>query len=133
MILPDLDLLSDSDRPRLALSWNDDTAGERSPKKALGDHGDFSDLGETERACLFFVTTGGGEVFKRGRAVGVGGGGRGAMNLSAGFMVLTSPFAIELIEALRNRSGWISTGTERRLTGWPGRYGQDVVDGSEGS
>jgi hypothetical protein len=101
LILPSTVLLSDVDRPRLSLSWNDDTAGDRSPKNAFGDHGDLSGLlGDRERAVLFFATND-GEVFKRGRVVGVGGGGRGAMNLSAGFMVLISPFAIELIEALR--------------------------------
>lgn len=99
---PSVVLLSDTDRPRLSLSGNDDTAGDRSPKKVLGDHGDLSDLfGETERAGLLFAND--GEVLSRGNAVvvGVGGGWRGAMNLSAGFIVLTSPFAIELIEALR--------------------------------
>jgi len=41
-----------------------------------------------------------------GRAnLGSGGGARGVMNLSAGFMVLMSPFVIELIEALRKRKG----------------------------
>ena len=105
LLLPSTVLLSDVDRPRLSLSWNDDTAGDRSPKKAFGDHGDLSGLlGETERAALFLTTTD-GEVFKRSRVVGVGGGGRGAINLSAGFIVLISPFAIELIEALRYRSG----------------------------
>ena len=38
-------------------------------------------------------------------SVGVGGACRGVMNLSAGFIVLRSPFAIELMDALRNRSG----------------------------
>jgi hypothetical protein len=103
LVFPSVVLLSDTDRPRLSLSGNDDTAGDRSPKKVLGDHGDFSALlGETERAGLLFATND-GEVLRRGKAmvVGVGGGWRGAMNLSAGFIVLTSPFAIELIEALR--------------------------------
>jgi hypothetical protein len=44
------------------------------------------------------------EVFRRVN-LGVGGGARGVINLSAGFMVLISPFAIELIEALRKRKG----------------------------
>lgn len=99
-------LLNETDLPRLSLSWNDDALGDRSPKKAMGDHGVFSDLlGETERAVLFRANSD-GDVFRRGRRVGVGGGGRGAMNLSAGFIVLTSPLAIELSEALRKRSGW---------------------------
>lgn len=51
------------------------------------------------------------------------------MNLSAGFIVLISMLAIELMDALRNRRGWTSIGTNSRLTGWPGRYGQDVVNG----
>jgi hypothetical protein len=71
-------------------------------------------------------------VFRRDN-LGVGGGARGVMNLSAGFMVLMFPFAIELIEALRKRKGWTSTGTQRRLTGWPGRYGQVVVNGIDAS
>ena len=107
LLLPSTVLVVDvDDRPRLSLSWNDDTAGDRSPKKAFGDHGDLSGLlgGETERAFLFLATKD-GDVFKRGRMVGVGGGGRGAINLSAGFIVLISLFAIEVMEALRYRSG----------------------------
>lgn len=106
LLIPSTVVLVVVDRPRLSLSWNDDTAGDRSPKKAFGDHGDLSGLlgGETERAVLFLATKD-GDVFKRGRMVGVGGGGRGAMNLSAGFIVLISLFAIEFIEALRYRRG----------------------------
>jgi hypothetical protein len=100
---PSLILLNDDERPRLVRSGTEGDDGDRIPKNILGDHCDFSDCGETERADRFFWRTV-GEVFKRGR-VGVGGGCRGVMNLSAGFIVLRSPFAIELIDALRNRSG----------------------------
>lgn len=69
-----------------------------------------------------------GDVFKRGKE-GLGGGGRGAINLSLGFIVLAFSSTTEFKEALRPRQGWISTGTQRRLSGWPGRYGQEVVEG----
>jgi hypothetical protein len=82
---------------------------------------------------LRFLGIGNGEVFARDSRVGMGGGGRGARNLSAGTMVFTSTFVTELIEALRSRGGRTSTGTQSRFTGWPGRYGQVVVEGSEGS
>jgi hypothetical protein len=49
--------------------------------------------------------------------------------LSAGFIVFISAVEIELRDARRQRRGWTSMGTKRRLTGWPGRYGQDVVKG----
>ena len=93
-------LVNDEDRPRLSLS-SGVGADVRRPKNILGDHGAFSHFGDTERADRFFRRTD-GEVFKRdGAGAGVGGGGRGVMNLSAGFIVLISPLAIELIEALR--------------------------------
>lgn len=88
---------SDGDLPRLSFSCEDDATGDRRPKNILGDH--FSDFGERDRADRLTVM-GDGEVSSRGN-VGVGGGCRGVINLSAGFIVLTSPFAIELIEALR--------------------------------
>lgn len=107
-------LLNDEERPRLLRSRTEGDAGERMPKNILGDHCGFSDRGERERADRFFWRTI-GDVSKR-RIVGIGGGCRGVINLSAGFIVLRSPFAIELIDALRNRSGWTSIGTQRRLT-----------------
>lgn len=96
-------LFSDDERPRLQRSGTVGDDGERMPKNILGDHCGFSDFGERDRADRFFWRTI-DEVFKRGR-VGVGGACRGVMNLSAGFIVLRSPLAIELIDALRNRSG----------------------------
>ena len=99
-------LWSDNERPCLLRSGTVGTVGdegERMPKNALGDHCDFSDFGERDWADLFFWRTI-GDVFRR-RRVGVGGGCRGVMNLSAGFIVLTSPIAIELVDALRNRRG----------------------------
>jgi hypothetical protein len=62
-----------------------------------------------------------GAVFDRDSSEGIGGAARGVRNLSAGTMVLMSPLAMELMEALRSRGIWISTGTQRRLTGCPGR------------
>jgi hypothetical protein len=100
---PSLILLNDEERPRLLRSGTEGDVGDRIPKKILGDHWDFSDLGESDRADRFFWRNI-GEVFKRG-SDGVGGGCRGVMNLSAGFIDLRSPFAISLIDALRNRSG----------------------------
>jgi hypothetical protein len=50
------------------------------------------------------------DVFSR-ISPGVGGGGRGVINLSAGFIVLISPLAIELIDALRYLRGNTSMGT----------------------
>jgi hypothetical protein len=111
-------LFSDEERPRLLMSGTEGDDGERMPKNNLGDHCDFSDFGDSDRADRFCWRTI-GEVFRRGR-FGAGGGCRGVINLSAGFIVLRSPLVIELIDALRNRSGWTSTGTQRRLTGWPG-------------
>jgi hypothetical protein len=113
LALPDI-LLSDDDRPRLSTS-TEGVTGDRRPKNIRGDHGDFSAFGERDRAERFFASTD-DDVFNRGKS-GVGGGGRGVMNLSAGFIVLIFPFAIELIDALRYRNGWTSTGTQRRLTG----------------
>ncbi len=70
------------------------------------------------------------DVFGRGSIfAGAGGGCRGVINLSAGFIVFISAVEIELRDARRQRRGWTSMGTKRRLTGWPGRYGQDVVKG----
>ena len=59
-------------------------------------------LGEIDRADRFFVRA--GAVFKRLRD-GLGGGARGAMNLSAGFMVILFSVASEVSEALRYRRG----------------------------
>lgn len=91
-------LLREDERPRLSDCCGTET-GDRRPKNDLGDHGDFSPFGERDRADRFLVRTE-VAVLRRGRE-GVGGGCRGVMNLSAGFIVLISPLAIELIEALR--------------------------------
>jgi hypothetical protein len=96
-------LFSDEERPRLLRSEGVGDEGERMPKNSLGDHWAFSHFGERDRADPFLCRTI-DEVFNRGR-VGVGGARRGVMYLSAGFMVLRSAFAIELIDALRKRSG----------------------------
>ena len=96
-------MLDDDERPRLLRSGTVGEDGDRKPKNILEVHCGFSDLGDSDRAERFFWRTI-GEVFNRG-SDGVGGACRGVMNLSAGFIVLRSPFAIELIDALRNRSG----------------------------
>lgn len=95
-------LLNEEDRPRESTDGDDDE-GSRSPKNNLGDHPDFSGFGESERADRFFMSTE-DEVLRRA-GEGVGGGGLGVINLSAGFIVLISPLAIELIDALRYRRG----------------------------
>ncbi len=107
-------LLNEDDQPRLSASCSFELK-DRRPKNIRGDHRGFSVVGESDRAVRCFVRTE-VDVFRR-VSLGVGGGARGVMNLSAGFMVLMSPFALELIEELRKRKGWTSTGTQRRLTG----------------
>lgn len=58
-------LLSDVDRPRLSIGGDGDEPGDRRPKNILGDHPDFSDFGEADRADRFFMRTE-DEVFNRG-------------------------------------------------------------------
>jgi hypothetical protein len=60
------------------------------------------------------------------------GAARGDTNLSAGFMVLKSSCRKEEAEALRFL-GDFSVGTAIVLTCCPGKYGQELVDGCEGS
>lgn len=89
-------LLRDDDLPRP--SWSGEAgSGDRSPKNARGDHC-LSTRGESDRAVRLWDKSD-GEVFKRGN-IGRGGACLGDINLSAGFIVLMSPLAIELIEAL---------------------------------
>lgn len=128
-------LPKDTDRPRLSTFsiGEDGWEGDRRPKNILGDHCDLSALGESERADLFLSKTE-VDVLSRGSSFGGGGGGcRGVMNLSAGFIVLICPLAIELMDPLRKRRGCTSIGTKRVFTGWPGRYGQIVVNGIDSS
>lgn len=61
--------------------------------------------------------------------LGTAGAGRGAKNLSAGFIVCT-PGDMAPSEALLSRKGLIWVGTLRIFTDWPGRYGHEVVEGS---
>jgi hypothetical protein len=112
-------LLSGGHRPRLSHFWECDE-GDRRPKSTLGDHCNLSGLGEIDRAFRFRVMAM-GAVFARVRLGGIGGGARGVRNLSPGTMVLMSSLVMELMEALRSRGGRTSTGTQRRLTGCPGR------------
>lgn len=107
------------DRPCFSPARVYDEVGDRRPNNILGDHGDFSSFGDMERADRL-LTNDRGDVFGLDR-LGIGGGGRGVINLSAGTIVLTSACFIELIEPLRSRGSRTSTGTQRRLTGWPGR------------
>ena len=92
--------------------------GDFSPKRAFADQGDRT--GEVDLASLFLAIIA-GEVFNRGNDLGVGGGARGVKYLSAGFIVLISA-PVAPTDALRSRNGFSSTGTHRKLTGWPGRY-----------
>ena len=103
LTLPLWTLLSEEDRPRVSTDADEGWLGSRSPKNNLGDHADFSGFGGSERADRFFRSTD-EEVFRRG-SEGGGGGALGVINLSAGFIVLTSPLVIELIDALRYRRG----------------------------
>jgi hypothetical protein len=95
-------LPEDVDLPRLPTGDEGDLSGVLRPKNIRDDHGDFSSFGESERAERFFVRTA-DEVLSRG--TGGGGGALGVRYLSAGFMVLISPLAMELIDALRHRRG----------------------------
>jgi hypothetical protein len=72
------------------------------------------------------------DVPSRRVASGGDGAARGATNLSAGFIVLKSSGRIDEAEALRFL-GDLSVGTETVLTCWPGKYGQELVDGCLGS
>jgi hypothetical protein len=87
-------------------------------------------VGEVERADRF-LDSNAGDVFNRGNALGVGGGGRGVKYLSSGFIVFISQgVGVAPTEALRSLNGLTSIGTESKLTGCPGRYGHVVVNGS---
>jgi hypothetical protein len=69
-----------------------------------------------------------GAVPSRRAGSGGVGAGLGEMNLLAGSIVLKSASCSDVNEALRFLSD-CSTGIQRVLTVWPGRYGQVVVDG----
>lgn len=100
--------------------------GDFRPNIFLADQGDFPPPGDTDLAVRF-LSSRDGDVFRRD-SLGTVGGARGARNLSSGFIVLY-PEVTAPIEALLSRKGLTSTGTQRRFTGCPGRYGQAVVDG----
>jgi hypothetical protein len=76
--------VSDDERPRE--SWSQ--LGDRRPKKERGDH--LSAFGDTERADLGGGSVGAVVALCLNDILGGGGGGRGATNLSAGFMVMIS-------------------------------------------
>ena len=78
--------LSDDDRPRESCSCE----GDRSPKKDRGDHEVLSALGDAEREDLCGGSVGAVVARCLDDMLGGGGGGRGATNLSAGFMVMMS-------------------------------------------
>lgn len=100
--------------------------------RAEFDRVEGKDRSEPEEDLGFVVSRSEGDVITLVGTSGLAGGGRGVKNLSSGFMVFTSPFT-ELVDALRVRIGLTSTGTWSRFTGWPGRRGQVVVDGTEES
>jgi hypothetical protein len=104
--------------------------GDFKPKRTLADQGDRG-TGEVDLAPLFLVRIP-GDVFSRGSVFGVGGGARGVRYLSAGFMVLIS-VPVAPTDALRSLNGLSSTGTHKKFTGCPGRYGHAVVNGRVGS
>lgn len=122
----------DASLPR---SWPPGSAdiAARRPNSDLGDHGDrgpCSDSDLTEEGTMGLQSVADGAVFSRasfGR--GTAGAARGARNLSAGFIVC-NPGDMAPSEALLSRKGLIWVGTLRRFTGWPGRYGHEVVEGS---
>lgn len=119
-------------RPR---SWPPGSAdiAALSPNIDLADHGDLgpcSDADLAEEGTIGFQSVTDGAVFNRGSfGLGTAGAARGAKNLSAGFIVcITGDMAPS--EALLSRNGLICVGTLRTFTGWPGRYGHEVVEGS---
>jgi hypothetical protein len=102
-----------------------DVAGDLGPKDFTGDLGYLIDLRNLDRADLSRADS---DVFKRVN-LEVVESGRGVSNSSAGLKALVPPFIIELIEALRDRGGWTSTGAHTTLPGWSGICGQDVAEG----
>ena len=70
-----------------------------------------------------------GDVFNRGKA----GAGRGLTYLSSGSIVLVSEATetVELVLVLRGLVLAKLSGTCKTFTSWPGRSGQEVVDGSD--
>lgn len=100
-------LFSDEERPRLPASPGCGN-GDLRPKKPLADHC-LSTLGDNERAVRLWLYAA-GEVFNRGNN-GSGGGWRGAMYFSDGFIVLRLLRVIDVVEALLKRKGVISVGT----------------------
>ena len=119
----------DSVRPRSRSSGTAENAA-LSPNRLLADQGDLVPFGDIDLADLFLSVTA-GAVFRRdSRGLGIVGGARGVMNLSLGFIVCIWP-VIALSDALLSRTGLTSVGTLITLTGCPGRYGHEVVDGSD--
>lgn len=87
------------------------------------------ELGDGDLAGRFCGCIRSGAVpTRRAGSVGGLGAGLGETNLLAGFMVLKSSSRSDVNEALRFLRD-CSTGTQRVLTVWPGRYGQVVVEG----
>jgi len=86
--------------------------GDRRPNSARADRADHGECaGEVDLAPLLLAKRA-GEVFKRGDALGVGGGARGDKYLSAGFIVLISG-PIAPTDALLCLKGLFSIGTHR--------------------
>jgi hypothetical protein len=90
------------------------------------------ELGEGDLAGRFCGCIRSGAVPSRRAGSGGLGAGLGETNLLAGSMVLKSSSRSDVNEALRFLFD-CSTGIQSVLTVWPGRYGQVLVEGCEGS
>jgi hypothetical protein len=121
----------EASRPRSWPPGSADNAALR-PNNDLADHGDLGTFSEADltEGTIGFQSVTDGAVFNLGSfGLGIAGAIRGAKNLSAGFIVCI-PGDIAPSDALLSRKGLICVGTLRTFTGWPGRYGQEVVEGS---
>jgi len=88
---------------------------DRRPEKSFVAHPSFPSFAQEHS---FSVTSAPEDDNEADRAAfGFDGGARGVINLSAGFIVLTSVIFIESMEPLRSRGGETSTGSQRILTG----------------
>src|SRR3569833_259630 len=118
--------------PPSSWSLSSDRLDDLRVKRRRGDQGQDW-IGDSDREAWWSYRTGLGEVPARTTLdPGTGGGALGVTNLSSGFIVLKSRVRIEFMDALLLRRH-CSRGTDSVFTFWPGRKGQAVVDGREGS
>jgi hypothetical protein len=89
------------------------------------------ELGDGDLDGYFCCIRSGAVPSRRAGSGGVGAG-LGATNLLEGSIVLKSASCSDVNEALRFLPD-CSTGIQRVLRVWPGRYGQVFVDGCKGS